>query len=221
MTERTVRVGGVAAIVFIVLIAVTVFSAGQPPAADDAVDKLRAFFVDQRSALLLNNFLGLAAIPFVVWFVVVLREVLRGDRTANALGTASVAGILVTAPMAMAGGVLAAAPVYVDGVANELSDDTLRVIYEAQSLMFAATSAGIALFAVTAALAIRRTGALPAFTMWLALLAAVGNVVTMFSTLGSGASNLGFLGLPTFALFLLVTGITMAIGKVTPAATTA
>src|SRR5205085_1002885 len=110
-----------------------------------------------------------------------------------------------------------AAPVYVNGEAKTFGADTLRIMLVGQSLAFAATSAGITVFVLAAALAIRRTGALPVYTMWLALLAAVGNVVTMFSTLGSGASGLGLFGVATFALFILVTGITMAIGKATRA----
>ena len=216
MTERTVRWGGVAAIVFVVLILITAFSAGEPPAADDAVDKVRDYSVDHRGALLASNLIGLAAIPFIIWFAVVLREVLRRDPTTDALGLASLAGLLVTAAMALAGGAVATSPVYVDGVADELGDDALRIVFEAQTLLFAATSAGIVLFSLTAALAIRRTGALPAYTMWLALLATVGNVVTLFSTASAGAAMLGFAGLLTFVLFVLVTGITMATGKATP-----
>jgi hypothetical protein len=215
MTDRTVRLAGGAAIVFVVLILITVFAPGQPPAADDAVDKIRAFLVDKRSTILLSNLLGLIAIPFVVWFGVVLREVVRGDRTANTLGTASLAGLIVTAPMAMAGGAVSAAPVYVSGVADKMGDDTLRIIWELQNLMFAGTSAGLMLFSLAAGLAIGRTKALPGYTMWLGFLATVGNLIAMFSTLGAGASGIGFVGLPTFALFLLVTGITMAAGRAT------
>jgi hypothetical protein len=218
MTDRMVRWGGVAAIVFVVIILITVFSAGQPPAADDAVEKIRTYFVDHRSAILFSNFLGLLATPFVVWFFVVLREVFRGDRMSNALGTAALAGAVVTAPLAMVGGALTSAPGYVDGAADKLNNDTLRFAFEAQSLVFAATSGGIVLLAVVTALAIRRTRALPAYTMWLALLAVVGNLATMVSVLGAGAAGVGFLGILTFALFLLVTGITMAAGKVRPAA---
>jgi hypothetical protein len=218
MFERTVRWAGIAAIVFVVLILVTVFASGQPPAADDAVDKLRTYLVDHRSALLVSNLLGLLSLPFVLWFGVVLREVLRGDRTANALSTASLAGLVITAPMAMAGGALTSSAIYVDGVADKLGDDSVRIVFEGQSLLFAATSAGLVLFALTAGLAIRRTRALPSYTMWLAFLAALGNLVAMFSTLAPGASALGLPGVITFALFVLVAGITMAIGKAAPLA---
>jgi hypothetical protein len=217
MSDRVIRAAGLAAVLFVVLILISAFVAGAPPSADASADKIRAFLVDHRSALLISNFLGLLAIPLVVWFVVVLREVVLGDRLANALGTAAVAGILITAPMAMAGGAISVSPLYADGVAGKLGDDTVRIVFEAQNLLFASTSAGIVLFAVAAALAIRRSGALPAYTMWVGLLAAALNVVAMFSTLSAGASGVGFLGLIGFALFLLVAGGTMAAGKARPA----
>ena len=218
MLDRTVRWSGVAAIVFVVLILISVFVSGQPPAADDSVEKIRTFLADHRSALLIANLLGLIGIPLVLWFGVVLREVLRGDRTANALGTASLAGLLVTAPLAIVGGGLTSGAVYVDGVADKLGDDSVRILYESQTLLFAATSAGLVLFSLTAGLAIHRTKALPAYTMWLAFLVTVGNILAMFSTVAPGASVLGLPGVLSFALFVLVTGITMAAGKAAPLA---
>lgn len=213
MSDRVRQWGGIAAIAFVALILVGIISAGSPPAADDPADKIRAFFVDNRGALLLGNLLGILAIPFVLWFAAVLRDTLRGDDLDNALGTAGFAGLVASAAMALAGGAVAAAPVYVDGVANALNDDTLRLVYEAQNLLFAATAGGFILFSLTTALAIRRTQALPAYTMWLALLAAVGNLVAVASSAGATLSLLGFVGVLTFALFVLVTGIVIALGR--------
>ena len=221
MSDRVRQWGGVAAIVFVVLILITVFAGGSPPAIDDSADKIRAYFVDHRGGLLVSNVVGILAIPFVLWFVVVLRDTLRGDDTANALGTASLVGIVVTAPMALAGGAVAASIVYLDGFVNSASDDTVRLVFQAQTLLFAATSAGLVVFTLMAGLAIRRTGALPALTMWLAFLGTVGNLVTMIAAASSGAANIGFAGVLTFALFVLVTGITVALGKATPTSTAA
>jgi hypothetical protein len=214
MQKRTMQWAGVAAIAFVALTLVTVFASGEPPAADDAVEKIRDYLTDHRSALLISNFLGLVAIPLVIWFGVALRDALRGDRTTNALGTASLAGLLITAPMAMAGGAIGTAPVYVDGVADKLGDDSVRIVYEAQSLLFAATAAGLLLFALAAGLAIHRARTLPLYTMWLAFLAAIGNIIALISSLAPGASLLGLVGVLTFVLFVLVVGIVMAIGKV-------
>lgn len=215
MTDRALRWGGVAAIVFVVLILITVFSGGSPPAADDSADKIRSYMVDHRGALIVANFLGLVAIPFVIWFAVVLRDAARGDRMANALGTASLAGLLVTAPMALAGGAIMAGGLYVDGAADKFSDDTIRIVFETQTLLFGATSAGLVLFMLATALLIRRTAVLPPYVMWLALLGVVGNLVAMISVVSAGAAMLALFGVLSFALFLLVAGITMAMGKTT------
>ena len=221
MPERIVRWGGVAGIVFVVLIVITIVTAGSPPAGDDTADKIREFMVDKRSALLIGNMIGLFAVPFVVWFFVVLREVLRGDATTNALGTASVLGLVLTAACALVGGSMSVVAVYVNGGVSQLGDDSIRVVYLAQNLIFEATSAGLVLMSVAAALAIRRTSALPMYTMWLAWVATLGNLVVMTTTLGAGAATIAFVGVATFALFVLVTGITMAMGKATPTAAVA
>jgi len=223
MSDRLVRWGGIAGVVFVVLILVTVFAPGEPPAGDDSVDQIREFMVDNRSMLLVANAVGLLAAPFVIWFFVVLRDVLRGDQIANALGTAMVLGMVLVTALAMAGGSVSVSAIYLDGAAEQLGDDTLRIVFEAQGLLFGATSAGLLLMSVTAAMAIRRTGALPMYTMWIAWLAAIGSLAGMASTLDAEMGAMGFFGLATLCLFVLVTGITMATGKAkapVPAATT-
>lgn len=219
MSDRMVRWGGIAGIVFVVLILVTVFATGSPPMADDPADKLRTFFVDHRTALLVSNVIGMVAIPFALWFAVVLRELFRGEREASAFGTLSLAGLLVAAPMAMVGSGMEGALVYVDGVADKIGDDTIRIVFELQTFAFAATSAGIIAFTLGAALAIRRSGTLPSYVMWVGYLAVLGNLVALISVLGPGASALGLFGVLTFALFILIGGLAMVTGKATPAAT--
>jgi hypothetical protein len=215
MTDRTVRSAGLAGIVFVILILISVFAGGSMPKPDDSAIKIQKFFIDHRRGLLVGNFVGLIAIPFALWFAVALRELVRRDRLASAYGTALLAGLLVTAPMALVGGALQAAPVYVTGAARQVDANVLRLIFEGQLLAFVGTSAGIATFALASAAAIRRSGALPAYTMWLALLAVAGNVLAMISGLGAKVSPLGIFGVATFGLFVLVTGITMAGGTVT------
>lgn len=217
MSDRTMRMGGVAAIIFVVLVLVTILTGGSPPAADDSAEKIRTYFVDHRGGLIFGQLCGVIATAFVVWFAVTLREAFRGDRLSSALGTASLAGILVTAPMAIAGGAVAMAPVWVDGTAEKLGDDAVRLAFLTQTLLFGGASTGLLLFGVVTAMAIRRTGALPAYTMWLAALVAVGNAVTVVAMTSASSSSVGFIGITTFLLFLLVTGITMAMGKTAPA----
>lgn len=219
MTDRAVRWAGIAGIVFVIAVVITIVAGGSMPAPDASTDEIRRYFVDHRSGLLISNFLGLVATPFVLWFGVALRQQFRRDAMSTVLGTTALAGLILTAAMATVGGVLQAAPVYVDGAANHTSADVLRLLFDAQALSFGATAGGMFLFAACSAFAIRRTGALPTYVMWLATLNALGAVLAAFSVLAPGAFALGFVGVTTLLLFVLVAGVTMATGKVTsPAA---
>ena len=213
MTDRTVRLGGLAGVIFVILILITIFAGGSMPKPDDSVLKIQKYFVDHRRGLLFTNFAGIVAIPFALWFGVVLRELVRRDRLASLYGTGLLSGLLVAASMALAGGALEATPVYVSGAAQKYDPNLLRLVFDAQTLAFIATSAGILAFAAASAVAIRRSEVLPAYTMWLAVLAVAGNAVTMISALGARLSAVGIFGVATFGIFILVTGITMAAGK--------
>ena len=216
MTNKTVRWAGIAGVIFVVLILITVFAGGAMPKVDASTAKIQKFYSDHRRGLLVSNFFGLLAIPFAVWFAVVLREIVRGvDRLSNALATALLVGLAVTAPMAMVGGAIQVAPAYLKHAAGAIDGNTLRLLFDTQGLAFAATAGGITIFAAASAVAIRRSAAMPAYTMWLAVLAVLGNLLTMVSVLGPKVSGLGFAGLITFGLFVLVTGITIAASKTT------
>ena len=214
MNDRAIRWAGFAGIVFVVLVVVTIAVSGSPPKPDDSAEKIRQYFVDHRGGVIAGNFVGLFMTSFILWFGVVFRELFRGDRTSSTLGTASLAGILVTVPLAVAGSALQLSAVYVDGAASHLGDDVVRLIYSAQALCFAGASSGLVVFAAAATLAVRRTQVLPSYLMWLGLLAVVGNIAAFFSALGPGSFFLGFAGITTFGLFVLVAGIAMASGKV-------
>ena len=199
MSDRVIRWAGVAGIVFVITIVITIVISGSPPMGDDTVSKIRSYYIDHRSALLWANLIGMVGAPFVLWFAVVLRELLRGDRLTSALGTFSLAGLIVTLPIVLVGGGINVSVIYIDGGAQRYRPDTLRLVWDMQGLAFAAASVGLAIFVLGVALAIRRSGVLPGFTAWLAWLAVLGNVVAMFSVLDAGAATMGFAGVTTFA----------------------
>ena len=219
MSDRAIRWAGASGIAFVVLIVITISISGSLPMADDPVSKIRNYYIDHRSTLLWANLLAILAIPFVLWFGVMLREMFRSDRLATALGTFSLAGLIMTAAIVMVGSSINVSVVYIDGAAQHYQPKLLRLMYDSQSLVFAAASAGIVAFTLGAALAIHRSRALPSFTMWLALLAVVGNIVTVCTVLDAGAAIIGIVGVAAFSLFILVTGITMAAGKASDMAT--
>ena len=216
MTDRAIRLAGVAALVFVALILISAFAPGSPPAADASVDKIRSFMVDHRGGILAAQLLGIFATPFAVWFFVTLRELTRGDRTdrtTNMAGTAALLGLTITGVLALVGGAVFAAPLYLNGFTDGTGDDIIRLVYSMQTEVFVATAAGLIVTMLGAHIAIRRSGALPVWVAWIAALAAVLNVVSAFASISAGASGLGFLGLIGFAVFMIVSGIMFVAGK--------
>jgi hypothetical protein len=208
MNARTARSAAWSALLFVAFILFTVFASGKPPAPDDPIADLQKYLVDHRGIILVSTLLGLMAVPLALWFFANVRDaVAAADGTAHALGVAAVAGIVIAGACALAGSAVFASLVYVDGMAKTLGEDTIRFGYVAQTLLFASTSAGLALAAGATALAARRTNVLPSPTVWLGALAVLGNVVAMFSVLDSGVFVLGLAGIITFVLFLVVTAI--------------
>jgi len=211
MNAKVARSAGASAIGFVVLVVITIIISGSPPASDaDKIEKIREYFIDHRGAILTGGVLQLLAVPLVIWFFVNVRQAVRGgDAATNALGMAAVAGIVLGGACALGGQAAIGSTVWTKGFGESLSDDVVLVVYNLQSLLFVSASAGIGLAAGASAWAGKRTGALPAASVWLGALAVVGNLVAIFSFLGSGALVLGLAGIVTFLLFLLVTGVWM------------
>jgi hypothetical protein len=212
MNQRAARSAGASAIAFVILIVITVVSGGSPPAADASPEKIATYFADHRTGILVGMLLALFAIPVVLWFFVNIRDALRGDATANALGVAALLGIAVTAAMALAGGAVMASVVYLKDATASIDKNTIRLMYSAQALLFASTAPGLALAMGSTAAAARRTRTLPVVVVWFGALGALANIVAAFSVLDAKSSGLGFVGLIGFLLFLLVTGIALIAG---------
>jgi hypothetical protein len=212
MNQRAARSAGASAIVFVILIVITVLSGGKPPAADASPEKITTYFADHRTAILVGTLLGLFATPLALWFFANIRDAFRGDATANALGVAALLGIAVTGAMAMAGGAVMASVVYLKDATASIDKNTIRLMYQVQALLFASTAPGLALAMGSTAAAARRTRTLPVVVVWFGALGAVANIVAMFSVLSAKSAGIGFVGLIGFLLFLLVTGIALITG---------
>src|SRR2546430_7427859 len=90
---------GVAGILFVLLNVAAAFLPGAPPKPDASLAQFRAYYTDHRGAVLLGCYLGGLASIFSLWFIVVLRDVLRraegGDAPLSAIVLA--AGVLTNA----------------------------------------------------------------------------------------------------------------------------
>src|SRR3989442_4567006 len=75
--DRWEKLAAATGIVFVVLVIAGSFIAGQPPKADDPINKITAFAVDKRFALLLGDYLSAVGVVFALWFFGSLRSYLR------------------------------------------------------------------------------------------------------------------------------------------------
>src|SRR3989442_10413179 len=75
--DRWEKLAAATGIVFVVIVIVGSFIAGQPPKADDPINKITAFAIDKRFALLLGDYLSAVGVVFALWFFGSLRSYLH------------------------------------------------------------------------------------------------------------------------------------------------
>lgn len=209
------RLAGVAAIVLVVLFVVILVITGDSPAYDDSADKVRDFFVDSDTQVHLTTWLGaLGFVFFLLPFAAGLRNLLasteqQGDRFWSTL---SYTGAVLT--VAIGGGGSAFWEVLSQGVAEDLSDETLVALARFDTVVFAAVLPwGFALFVSTASLVIVRSGVLARWIGWLGLVAALAMVIGPLWVFSEDDENflaiVTFVGMAVVMLWILITGIAM------------
>jgi hypothetical protein len=215
MTDKWWRVTGAFGLGWFVLFAVgAIVLQGEPPPFNQPAAEARGFFAARGGRYLVGDYLaGLAFIFGFLPFVVGLRSLLGraegglqvGSRLLLIAGVTTVvvgdAATVFTDAMALAGG------------GGELNDATIHALLDANAVAIAAIGLPMALFAFAASAVVWATGALP---RWLAV---IGSIVGVLHVAGAAFPiegepdgvlfTLRFLGLIAFALFVLLTSISM------------
>jgi hypothetical protein len=214
MTDKWWRVTGAFGLGwFILFVVAAIVLQGEPPPFDQPAAQAREFFAARGGRYLLGDYLaGLGFIFGFLPFVVGLRSLLGraegglqvGSRLLLVAGVTTVvvgdAATVFTDAMALAGGA-------------ELNDSTIQALLDANAVAIAAIGLPMALFAFAAAVVVWTTGALP---RWLAVIGSIAGVLHVagaaFPVQGEPDGVLfilRFLGLIAFALFVLLTSISM------------
>jgi hypothetical protein len=184
-------------VLFVVLLVVGFAIAGEPPEADSDVQEIVDHYVDNKDSIMIGAVVGALAAVSLLFFASYLRGVLR-----SASGDASILPGLVlvgASIIAVGAGIdqtisfaLAEAAEDVDPVAVQ----SLQVLWDND---FIPIAMGLITFLLSAGLAVVRTGAIPKWLGWIALLLVVVGV----TPIGVAA----FLGA---ALWILVVSILLA-----------
>ncbi len=172
--DQIVRFGGAAGVLFVVLGAVALFLPGTPPKADE-IGKITPYFVDKRGSILAGNYMAGIAFAFFLVLVASLRENFgAAGHDGIRPGSLVLAGGVVAAVMVFAGNAVFNAAVFQPSRDLALN----HALYVLGNDLFVTSGFGFFVFFWGAAMAIRGTGALPA---WLAPVAAVAALLNVLA----------------------------------------
>jgi hypothetical protein len=211
MNDRYARYGAMTGIFAVILFIVAFAIQPKPPAANASPSEVLNYFLDHRNAVHVAELLISGATFFFLWFIGTLRSALGAAEGAQGrlAGTAYGAGLVSVATLFVGFGLQAAAAFH----PADNGPDLTRALIDAAAMVFALGAPAITVFFVANGLVIIRSGYLPSWLGWLALLTAVANafgVGNVFSDHGVFASDgvLGFFaGLSLFLLWTLLASI--------------
>ena len=180
---------------FAVLLIVSIIVAGSPPGADDGPVKVAQWYSDNKDSAEIGSFIGVVAAGFLIFFGAYLRKVLEPG-AGLMLGILPLIGVSIVAIGAAIDGLLmfAAAEAVGDIPAPEIQ--TIQAIWDND---FLPLILGILVFNWSVGLAVLKSGALP---KWLGWAAVVFGVIAL-------AGPVGFIGALGAGLWVIVASIVL------------
>ncbi|HET9120578.1 MAG TPA: hypothetical protein VFN72_08585 [Solirubrobacterales bacterium] len=170
---------------FAVLLIISIIVTGSPKGADDGAAAVAQWYSDNKDAAEIGSFIGVVAGGFLIFFGAYLRKVLEPG-AGLMLGILPLIGIAIVATGAAVDGMLmfAAAEAVGDIPAPEVQ--TIQAIWDNDFLPFLL---GVLVFNWSVGLAVLRSGALPKWMGWAAVVFGViglAGPVGFFGALGAG-----------------------------------
>jgi hypothetical protein len=215
--------GGIAGLVFVVLILVSGFITGTPPAADDPAREILDYYVDNDTALKVSGYLaGLSIVPFLI-FLGSLWSRVRGAGDENRrLATILAGGGVIAAGLATVGtSVTTTTAIRV----REVGPGGAKFFYLLAGNLTGMTAFAVAVFVGATSLAALRSRVFPAWLGWVGAVLTLAWLVAGLSvtTDGGGFGFLGFIVFLLWAVWVLVISFFLfrPQGQATPAPSTA
>jgi len=218
MSERASNTwAGVAGIVGAILVLIGAFIAGVTPAADDPAAEIRDYLVDNRTLLLIGAFANLLVFPFIAWFIVVVRARLAAADT-TPLPIVALATLFVIGGLSIVGAGVTSGAVYIDGFAEEASDDLLQYAWSSAYFIYASISIGFVVVLGAFGVSALRERTFPAWNAWLAIILAVVAIVGLIGVFDAGLSALAFVSFLAFVAWVVATSVALLMaGRAAPA----
>ncbi len=213
---------GLAFVVLQVVVSGLFFSAGVPPAPEDAT-KLTAYFMKNSSSFLLLSTIAFVSVAFAYVWLLGIRGVLTGAGEEHEWSGVFTFGVgLISGALALVGfGLIAAAAL--DAGSTKPDPVVVRALNEAATGIFGPFGGVMtALFIATAAYGTFASGALPRWTGWIGYAAALLNIASVPSIFGGTDPNQFFsatgfapivMGLFPFLIYALATSVALMRAK--------
>ena len=184
-------------ILFIILAIVGFAVGGEPPDVDEGAAEAAAFYADNEDEVMLGSLLeGLGAVIFVFFAGVVRSRFREAEDSRGTLSTIAYGGALIFAVgLALDATINFAAAETVEDV-DPVTTHTLAALWQNDWVPFAV---GLMTFLIASGLSIVRTGVLPRWLGWAAI------VIALF--LATPIGGVGFIGA---ALFVVVVAVLLA-----------
>jgi hypothetical protein len=181
-------------IAFVIILIVSFAVGGEPPDADEPVNEIVEFYVDDKDSIQAGAALSVLAAALFVLFGGYLRKVLRAaEGEGGVLSATMFAGSIILATGAAIDATISFA---ISEAAEDVEPAAVQALQALWDNDFFPLALGTALFMFSAGLSIVRHGALPAWLGWIALI--VGIV---------GLTPIGFFALPVAALWVVTVSV--------------
>ena len=183
-------------VVFVVLVVIAFSIGGEPPEANSSTQEIVDFYVDNKDSVSAGAFIATLAVLFLVFFANHLRRVL------DAAGDAALSATVLVGAAMMAVGVAIDSTISLS-LAQAAEDIEATSVQTLQALWdndFLPIALGTVVFLFSAGISIIRTGALPRWLGWVALVLAV-----------LGVTPLGFIAFLGAGVWILVISVMLAL----------
>ena len=193
-------------IVAVVLIVVSFIVAGETPDTDDPIEEVVSFYTENDSDQMAGGILlGYAALFFLI-FASTLRNALRKGEDGAGASTLSFGGAILF----VAGATIFAGIGFTLGdAADNIDESSLHTLHVLNNDMFLTVAVGLFAFLLGTGIAVLRTGVLPAWLGWVAIVASVLGITPIF-----------FIAFLVMGLWVLIVSVMLSLGAEdgTPAA---
>ena len=182
-------------LLFAVLLIISMIVQGSPKGADNSANEVAQWYIDNKDSAEIGAFIGTVAAVPLIFFGAYLRRVLEG--AGSALAVLPLIGLTIVGVGAAFDNMLVFAAAE---RANDIPAESVRTIQAIWDNDFLPFFLGIMVFLWSVGIAVLRSGALPKWLGWLAI---VGAVISL-------AGPIGFIGALVAALWILIASVVLA-----------